>query len=115
VLISEQFDPAQFVRAVIGWDRLRLEAEMERELRDAELICGKAWVERRQPPRECRAYVTFLRRACDWLRTGATPRHTRRETRELMHALGSALAQRGQIDPTLLKGLEPRPPRRRNR
>ena len=88
---------------------------MERELRDAELICGKAWVERRQPPRECRAYVTFLRRACDWLRTGATPRHTRRETRELMHALGSALAERGQIDPTLLKALEPRPPRRRDR
>jgi hypothetical protein len=32
-----------------------------------------------------------------------------------MHALGSALAQRGQIEPILLKGLEPRPLRRRNR
>ena len=92
-----------------------MESELERELREAKLICDKAWVARQQPPRECRAYVVFLKRTSDWLRTGATPRHTRRDTRELMHALAQSLAHRGQLDPAALKNLEPRPPRRRNR
>ena len=99
----------------MGWDRLRLEAELERELDAAELICDKAWVARQQPPHACRAYVAFLKRVRDWLGTGAAPRHARRETRELMHAVAQSLAARGQVDPAAVKTVEPRPPRRRNR
>jgi hypothetical protein len=114
-LISEHFDPEQFVRAIVGWDRLRLEAELERELHQVDLICGKAWVNRQQPPAACRAYLSFLRRLRDWLGTGVAPRHSRRETRELMHAVGQSLAARGQIDEALLKTVRPRPLRRRGR
>ena len=99
----------------MGWERLRLEAELERELRDAELICGKAWVARERPPRSCRAYVAFLRRLQEWLRSGTAPRHTRRDTRELMHAVATALAARGQADPAAVKTVEPPPQRRRDR
>jgi hypothetical protein len=114
-LISEHFDPEQFVRAIVGWDRLRLEGELERELHEVELICGKAWINRQQPPAACRAYLTFLVRLRDWLGTGVAPRHSRRETRALMHTVGQSLAARGQIDEALLKTVQPRPPRRRNR
>jgi hypothetical protein len=72
-------------------------------------------VNRQQPPAACRAYLAFLKRLRDWLGTGMAPRHSRRETRELMHAVGQSLAARGQIDEAALNTVKPRPPRRRNR
>jgi hypothetical protein len=112
-LISEQFDPEEFVRAAVGWNRLRLESEIENELRAAELLAERAWVAREQPPRACRAYATFLKRMADWLGTGRAPRHSRRETRALMLTLGQALLSRGQIEPQSLQHLQPRKPRSR--
>jgi hypothetical protein len=94
---------------------LRLESELERELEAAELICGKAYVAREPPPPACRAYVAFLKRVREWLRCGVAPRHARRDTRQLMHAIGSALAARGQADLAAVRAVEPRPPRRRDR
>jgi hypothetical protein len=82
-------------------------------LREAELLAEKAWVTRRQLPHACRAYVTFLKRVADWLGTGLAPRHSRRETRALMLALGQALVERGQLEPSSLQNLQPRKPRRR--
>ena len=99
----------------VGWDRLRLESELEREIDATELICGKAWVAREQPPRACRAYLSFLKRAREWLQCGVAPRHARRDTRQLLHALATSLASRGQVDAFAVKNVEPRPPRRRNR
>ena len=110
-LISERFDPEEFVRAAVGWNRLRLESEIENELRAAELLAEKAWVTREQPPRACRAYAAFLKRMADWLGTGVAPRHTRRETRALMLTVGDALLSRGQIEPSSLRNLQPRKPR----
>ena len=92
-----------------------MESELERELDAAELICGKAYVAREAPPRACRAYVAFLRRLREWLRCGVAPRHARRDTRELLHTIGQALAKRGQADLAAVKAIEPRPPRRRDR
>lgn len=112
-LISEHFEPDEFVRAAVGWNRLRLESEIEREVRAVELLGDRAWAAREPPPRACRAYVTFLKRLSDWLRTGVAPRHTRRETRALMLALGEALLARGQVEPSSLQNLQPR--RSRNR
>ena len=112
-LISEHFDPEEFVRAAVGWNRLRLESEIESELRAAELLADRAWVAREQPPRARRAYAAFLKRMADWLGTGVAPRHTRRETRALMLTLGQALLARGQIEPSSLQNLQPRKPRPR--
>jgi hypothetical protein len=112
-LISEHFDPEEFVRAAVGWSRLRLEGEVDRERREAELLADKAWVTRQQLPRACRAYATFLKRVSDWLGTGLAPRHSRRETRALMLTLGEALVTRGQLDASSLQNLQPRKPRRR--
>jgi hypothetical protein len=112
-LISERFDPEEFVRAAVHWNRLRLEGEVERELREAELLAEKAWVTRQQLPHACRAYATFLKRVSDWLGTGLAPRHSRRETRALMLTLGQALVERGQLEPSSLQHLQPRKPRRR--
>ena len=58
-------DPADFARAALGWDRLRLEAEVERELVTAEALLRRAIVDKAQPPPGCRAYVSFLRRAAE--------------------------------------------------
>lgn len=110
-LISEHFDPEEFVRAAVGWNRLRLESEIENERRAAELLAEKAWVAREQPPRACRAYATFLKRMADWLGTGQAPRHSRHETRALMLTLGQALLSRGQIEAASLRNLQPRRPR----
>jgi hypothetical protein len=112
-LISEHFDPEEFVRAAVGWNRLRLEGEIENELRAAELLADRARVRREQPPHACRAYATFLKRMADWLGTGVAPRHTRRETRALMLTLGQGLLARGQIEPQALQHLQPRKPRSR--
>jgi hypothetical protein len=110
-LISEHFEPQEFVRAALAWNRLRLESELERELREAELLGERAWVSRERPPHACRAYVTFLRRLSDWLGTGVAPRHSRRETRALMLTLGQSLLTRGQVEPSALNHLQPRRPR----
>ena len=112
-LISEHFDPEEFVRAAVHWSRLRLEGEVYRERREAELLAERAWVTRQQLPRACRAYATFLKRVSEWLGTGVAPRHSRRETRALMLTLGQALVARGQLEPTSLHNLQPRKPRRR--
>ena len=112
-LISEHLDPEEFVRAALGWNRLRLESEIEGELRAAQLLADRAWVAREQPPHACRAYAAFLKRMANWLGTGVAPRHTRRETRALMLTLGQALLARGQIDPSSLRNLQPRNPRPR--
>lgn len=112
-LISEHFDPDEFVRAAVGWSRLRLESEIEREVRATELLGDRAWAAREPPPHACRAYITFLKRLSEWLRSGVAPRHTRRETRALMLALGEALLARGQIEPSSLQNLQPRRPRSR--
>ena len=111
-LISEHFDPEVFVRAAVQWNRLRLEAEVERELREAELLAEKSWVTRQQLPHACRAYATFLKRLADWLGTGVPPRHSRRQTRALMLTLGQSLVSRGQLEETALRKLQPRKPRR---
>lgn len=110
-LISEHFEPEEFVRAAVGWNRLRLESELERELREAELLGERAWVSHERPPHACRAYVTFLKRLSDWLGTGVAPRHSRRQTRALMLTLGQALLARGQVEPSALTPLQPRRPR----
>ena len=90
---------------------MRLEAEIEREQREAELVAERAWVAREQVPHACRAYATFLRRLSDWLGSGVAPRHTRRETRALMLTLGQSLVTRGQLEPSSLRNLQPRKPR----
>ena len=112
-LISERFDAEEFVRAAVGWNRLRLESEIEHELRAAELLAERAWVAREQPPRACRAYAAFLKRTAEWLVSGAAPRHTRHQTRALMLTLGQALLARGQVEPESLRNLQPRRPRAR--
>ena len=112
-LISEHFDPEEFVRTAVGWNRLRLESEIENELRAAELLADRASIRREQPPQACRAYASFLKRTADWLCTGVAPRHTRREIRALMLTLGQALLARGQIEPQSLRPLQPRKPRAR--
>jgi hypothetical protein len=106
-VISERCDPGEFVRSAAGWPRLRLEAELERELERASLACHRALLQRRGvPPVGCAAYMNFLKRLRDWLRTGRAPRSLRREPRELMAVVGQALAERGQLDPTLLLTLK---------
>ena len=112
-LISEHFDPDEFVRAAVGWSRLRLESEIDNELRAAELVAEKASVAREPPPRACRAYAAFLKRTAQWLGSGVAPRHTRRETRALMLTLGQALLTKGQMEAASLRNLQPRKPRAR--
>jgi hypothetical protein len=114
-LISEHYDPADFVRAAVAWDRLRLEAEVERELEAAELTCERAWLEKKPTPHSCPTYVNFLRRVRDWLRSGAVSRQMRRDTRAHMFTIAEALVSRGQLERSAMSGLHPPRPRRRNR
>ena len=106
-VISPSYDPFEFVRAVTGWDRLRLEAELERELAAAELACERSFLAREQLPRACPSYVNFLKRVRDWLQTGYISRQMRRETKALLLVIGEALAARGQIEQSLVQKLRP--------
>ena len=106
-MISPSYDPLEFVRAVAGWDRLRLEAELERELAAAELACERSFLAREQLPRACPSYVNFLKRVRDWLHTGYISRQMRRETKKLLLVIAEALAARGQIEPALVEKLRP--------
>jgi hypothetical protein len=112
-LVSATCDPVEFVRETVAWDRARLAEEVQRELRAASLVWDRSLVERTRPPRGCRRYVNFLTRLEDWLTTGAIPRYARRDTRELLLALGEALVKRGQMDREQLAELQPRPLRLR--
>ena len=107
-LVSGSCDPAAFVRAAVAWDRARLAAEVERELRAAALLWDRSLVEGTRPPRGCRSYVNFLSRLGRWLDSGTTPRHARRETRELLLAVGESLVRRGQMDRGNLLALQHR-------
>jgi hypothetical protein len=111
-LVSEAFDPAEFVRAAAGWDRGRVESEAERELRAVMLVWDRSLLDRVKPPRGCRPYAKFLERLADWLRTGRVPPFARRDTRGPFLVLAEALARRGQFDPAGLRPLR-LPPRLR--
>lgn len=107
-MISESCDPAEFVCAAVGWDRMRLEAELDRELAAAELECDKARAagERFKPGSS--GYITFLKRARTWLDSGHVTPQMRRETKALLLALAESLAARGQIEEAKLHALRPR-------
>ena len=107
-MISESCDPAEFVRAAVGWDRMRLEAELDRELAAAELECDKARAtgDRFRPGSS--SYITFLKRARTWLDSGHVSPQMRRETKALLLTLAESLAARGQIEEAKLQALRPR-------
>ena len=110
-LISDSFEPAEFARAAVGWDRLRVEAEAERELRAAELLWAASQRDRKPGarPRGLGRYINFLARLCEWLRTGTAPRFARQDTRQPLLAIAEALVGRGQLDPSALARLRGRP------
>jgi hypothetical protein len=107
-LVSEACDPAEFVRAAVAWDRARVEAEVERELRAALLLWETSFFAKARPPRGCRPYANFLARLREWIGSGVAPRYARRDTRELLLAVSEALVRRGQMDPAALAALRPR-------
>lgn len=114
-LTSEACDALEFARAAVGWGRLRVEAEVERELQALDFLRERARLECAPLPKGLYGYVNFLRRLGDWLRTGHAPRHARRDTREPMRAIAEALARRGQLDAPALAALDGQPRYRRRR
>jgi hypothetical protein len=112
-LVSPSCDPTEFVRAAVAWDRARLAAEAQRELRTASLLCERSLIERTPTPPGCRSYVNFLARLEEWLGTGNVPRYPRRELRQLLLTIAEALVKRGQMDPMELAELHPRSSPRR--
>lgn len=111
-MISEACDAAEFARAAVGWDRLRIEAEAERELQAAERLWRNTTSVKQPPPAGCRTYITFLVRLGEWLRCGTVPPYARRGTREPLLVIAEALVRRGQLDPSALPSLRGKPRKR---
>ena len=42
-MISDRYDPADFLKAVMNCDLLRLQTVVEEELRVVDLTCRRAW------------------------------------------------------------------------
>ena len=110
-MISESCDPAEFVRAAVGWDRMRLEAELDRELAAAELECDRAQIAGGRVRAGSSGYINFLKRARAWLQSGHVSPQMRREIKALLMTLAEALVARGQLDEAALASLLPRKPR----
>ena len=105
-MISERFDPAEFLRAVANCDLLRLQTMTEEELRLVDLMCRRAWNDGKSVPATAPRYLNFLRRLCAWLDAGGEVRvRLAPELRDTWRALVHRLVDKGQLTPAALRCL----------
>ena len=105
-MISDRYDPADFLRAVAQCDLLRLQAVTEEELRVVDLTCRRAWNDGKSVPATAPRYLNFLRRLSAWLDAGGEVRvRLSPELRDAWRALVHRLVDKGQLTPAALRCL----------
>ena len=105
-MISDRFDPADFLRAAMSCDLLRLQSMTEEELRVVDLTCRRAWNDGRSVPATAPRYLNFLRRLSAWLDAGGEARvRLAPELREAWRTLIVRLVEKGQLRPSALRCL----------
>ena len=105
-MISDRYDPADFLKAVMNCDLLRLQSVVEEELRVVDVTCRRAWNDGRSVPATAPRYLNFLRRLCAWLDAGGEARvRLSPELRDVWKALVYRLVETGQLKPAALRTL----------
>ncbi len=105
-MISDRFDPADFLRAVANCDLLRLQAVTEEELRVVDLTCRRAWNDGRSVPPTAPRNHNLQPRLSAWLVSGGEARvRLSPDLREHWRALVCRLVEKGQLTPAALRTL----------
>lgn len=105
-MISDRFEPADFLRAVAHCDLLRLQTITEEELRVVDLTCRRAWNDGRSVPATAPRYLNFLRRLSAWLDAGGEARvRLSPELRDVWRQMIHRLVEKGQLTPAALRCL----------
>ena len=105
-MISDRYDPSEFLKAVAHCDLLRLQAVVEEELRVVDLTCRRAWNDGRSVPATAPRYLNFLRRLSGWLDAGGEARvRLSPELRDTWKTLVHRLVDSGQLKPAALRSL----------
>jgi hypothetical protein len=105
-MISDRYEPADFLKAVTNCDLLRLQAVVEEELRVIDLMCRRAWNDGRSVPATAPRYLNFLRRLSGWLDAGGDARvRLTPELRDPWRVMIHRLVDKGQLKPTALRSL----------
>jgi hypothetical protein len=105
-MISDRYDAADFLKAVLNCDLLRLQALVDEELRVVDLTCRRAWNDGRSVPATAPRYLNFLRRLTAWLDAGGEARvRLSPELRDTWRTLVVRLVEKGQLKPQALRSL----------
>ena len=105
-MISDRYDPADFLRAVTHCDLLRLQTVTEEELRVVDLLCRRAWNDGKSVPATAPRYLNFLRRLSAWLDAGGEVRvRMAPELRDTWRGIVHRLVEKGQLTPAALRCL----------
>jgi hypothetical protein len=105
-MISDRYEPADFLKAVTNCDLLRLQTVVEEELRVVDLMCRRAWNDGRSVPATAPRYLNFLRRLSSWLNAGGDARvRLTPELRDPWCVMIHRLVDKGQLKPVALRSL----------
>jgi hypothetical protein len=105
-MISDRYDPADFLKAVMNCDLLRLQTVVEEELRVVDLTCRRAWNDGQSVPATAPRYLNFLRRLSAWLDAGGESRvRLSPDLRDPWRVMIHRLVEKGQLKPTALRSL----------
>jgi len=105
-MISDRYDPADFLKAVMKCDLLRLQTVVEEELRVVDLTCRRAWNDGQSVPATAPRYLNLLRRLSAWLDAGGESRvRLSPDLRDPWRVMIHRLVEKGQLKPTALRSL----------